>query len=814
MQGDFSQIRFNRGKNYTAVLEQQGRVALDADANEQVFIDACQSQTETIDAVGPYGGPTGNAGFQITMADGPEILIGPGRYYVNGLLCENPASLSYDSQPYLNAPANSSASSLISQLNASGGASVLQVWLQVWQRLLTALDDPCLLEPALGQADTTARLQTVWRVVARLAPTPPPPPAGPVPSCCQDMYAAGAPPASTGTMTAQTSPPAADCGCTPVAAAGYQGVENQLYRVEIHTGSAGNTQTTWKWSRENGSVVTAITGVSGSTVQVSSLGPDANLGFQAGQWVELTDDTLQFGPAPNSPGTLYQVQSIQPTDSSVTLAVPPGQPIVVDPSQNARMRRWDMSGPEVTATGIPLSLGSWMQLEGGIQVMFGPVPSGPNPVPGGPDPVLNIPPIFHSGDYWTIPARTATGQIEWPPCGSDDNAFQPPTSVTVYSAPLACIHPASAAASSSQNAPTVDDCRQLFSPLTDLTPPVPVEAVHVTGVSWVNDDVMTLDALVTNGLTITLDQAPTCPLSGANVIVTVELANPAAVDDLNVPLDPGNPRDPLRAPLTNLRTVTLIDTPVTLNGSAITWQMPAGWSETQMILLGNLNRYLFQGAPAQQWAKVRIRLLGQMIYTTASAGQVYLDGRALGQPGVRQDGVTPRLALRLPSGSGLLASDFEGWLYVAPILQTTAVLITPGAVTVEVGFLGRVTGVVVTGSSPPQPANPTAEIVVNYPALEDTTVTIGLTNADGSMNGVNTIVSIQPSTVTIPSGQTSVTVPINVVGNPGINTTLNFNISATVGNTPLGEWFANGTFSVTGAAPIILGTLKGPVLSE
>ena len=47
---------------------------------------------------------------------------------------------------------------------------MLQVYLEVWQRLVTALDDPCLREPALGQADTTARLQTVWRVVAGLVP--------------------------------------------------------------------------------------------------------------------------------------------------------------------------------------------------------------------------------------------------------------------------------------------------------------------------------------------------------------------------------------------------------------------------------------------------------------------------------------------------------------------------------------------------------------------------------------------------------------------------------------------------------------------
>ena len=32
MKGDFSRIRFNPAKNYTAVLEQQGRVALDSEA--------------------------------------------------------------------------------------------------------------------------------------------------------------------------------------------------------------------------------------------------------------------------------------------------------------------------------------------------------------------------------------------------------------------------------------------------------------------------------------------------------------------------------------------------------------------------------------------------------------------------------------------------------------------------------------------------------------------------------------------------------------------------------------------------------------
>jgi hypothetical protein len=813
MRGDFSRIRFNGAKNYTAVLEQQGRVALDADANEQCFIDAYRTQAETIDAVGQFGGPAGDAGFQISVPGSNEILVGPGRYYVNGLLCENPAGLSYDDQPCLIVPATAvTAAGLLAELTAGAGSSAIQFWLEVWQRVQTALDDPCLREPALGQADTTARLQTVWRVVAALVPTSLPPPqpvlrppvllppvegrtlsfstesaaprplvtqTGAGPDCCQEMYGATTLQASTGTLTASTSGPAADCGCGPVAAAGYQGIENQLYRVEIHTGG-NQAQATFKWSRENGSVVTAITKVSGSVVTVSSLGPDANLGFQAGQWVELTDDTLEFGPVPNLPGTLYQIQSVQPTDLSVTLAGPAGQTIPVDPGQNARMRRWDQSGPAATAIGVPLAAGSAIQLENGIEVSFG---SG----------------TFASGDYWTIPARTATGQIQWPPCGSDGNVAQLPTSVTVYRAPLACLHWTPPATSASAPGVQVEDCRMLFSPLTAIAPPSTVEALHVTAVSWVNDDVVTLDALVTSGLTITLDQAPTSPLGSANVVVTVELANQAAVDNFNLPLNSGNPRDPLKAPATNLRTVTVIDTPVTLTGTVVSWQLPDTGGEVQSILIQNLSSYLYQGAPAQQWAKVRIRLLGPMIYAVGAAGTAYLDGRVLGQPGTRQDGSTPRIDLKLPSGAGGTASDFDGWLYVAPILQTTAVLITPGAVSVTVNFLNQVTGVVVTGSSPASAATPTAEVVLNYPPLVETTVTIGLSNTDGSSNGVGNIVSV-PSTVTVPVGQTTVSFPISVIANPGAST-LNFNISVTVGVRLGGENLANGTFSVTGVVP-------------
>jgi len=98
MRGDFSRLPRSKGTGYTAVLEQQGRVALDADANEQRSIDARLRRSETIDVIGEFGGPVGNEGFAITVS-GDQILISAGRYYVDGLVAENPAPVSYDAQP-------------------------------------------------------------------------------------------------------------------------------------------------------------------------------------------------------------------------------------------------------------------------------------------------------------------------------------------------------------------------------------------------------------------------------------------------------------------------------------------------------------------------------------------------------------------------------------------------------------------------------------------------------------------------------------------------------------------------------------------
>ncbi|HEX2746111.1 MAG TPA: DUF6519 domain-containing protein [Streptosporangiaceae bacterium] len=748
LKGDFSRIRFERRKNYTAVLEQQGRVALDADANEQCFIDEYLRRSEIVDVVGQYGGPACDAGFEITVANG-QILIGPGRYYVDGLLCDNPASLPYDGQPFL-IPAETS-EILLAKTNRE---SVLQVYLEVWQRLITDLDDPCLREPALGQADTTARLQTVWRVVAEpVAPRIQPQVEvnTEITSCCQQMYAA-APQPATGTMSAGTSGPSADCGCEPIAAAGYQGIENQLYRVEIHE-PGDETTATFKWSRENGSVVSAVTGICGSALQLSTLGPDANLGFAAQQWAELTDDSYLFGEDPNQPGMLYQIQSIQPPTTSVTLAGPVAS---VDPGRHARLRRWDQSGPSAASSGIPLSAatgGTWFPLENGIQVTFS---NG----------------TYGSGDYWTIPARTASGQIDWPPSDGDGNAFQRPYSTQVRRAPLACIHGPGVIVVGGGTF-TVDDCRKLFRPLTAIPP-----AIHVEDVSWVNDDIMTVDQLAADGLTVTLDQAPSGPVTGANFIVTAEPISKVIKFENSI--------EPIQ------RSVSVVVATISVSGQTISWKFDAADGQSLQFL----KTLISEGANFGLFTRMRVKLLGQMIFASGPCGLIYLDGRAFGQPALRADG-TPRIDLQRPSGEGATASDLDAWFYLAPTLEVLSFEIVPSAVTVIADSADKVTGWYASSDPARQQVKIVATVTLNNPAFANTTVALDPGDA--------TVVSV-PRSITIDAGQPSGTFDITVITNPGTDASgheivKSFMITASLIVAPGTTQAVPCNFSVTGVQP-------------
>ena len=325
MRGDFTRSTFDPGKRYSGVRLQQGRVQLDADWNEQVDIDAHLRETGVRDLVGPCGAPRQGGGFRITATeDGRDLNISAGRFYVDGLLCELAAPTTYLRQPDLPEP-------------AAAQAGVHFVYLDVWRHHVTALEDPAIRETALGGPDTATRTRTVCQVrllrvagadqterVHCLSETRP-------------WQALTAPRearmrARTQEGTIPTDP------CVVPADSGYTRLENQLYRVEIHRGGALG-EATWKWSRENGSLVTGWTAQNGNELTVESAGRDRVLGFAEGDWVELTDEGRELR---GEPGLLVQITGVE---GNVLTVDPAGQAIArADFPLQPKVRRWDSDG--------------------------------------------------------------------------------------------------------------------------------------------------------------------------------------------------------------------------------------------------------------------------------------------------------------------------------------------------------------------------------------------------------------------------------------------------------------------------------------
>lgn len=441
MSGDFSRKTFNPKKHYSGVLKQQGRVDLDADWNEELDILQHRTNTETKDVIGASGVPKKGNSFKITAAVGAgDININPGHIYVGGLLCEleeTNAATTYFKQPYYPNPDTTN----FDTLTLSPPAYQLKdgtyiVYADAWQREVNYLDDPLIHEVALGEADTATRLQNVWQVKMLAV-------AAAAGINCKTNFPEWnniiAEP--TGKLNAQTKKvddPTNPCVLPPQA--GYKRLENQLYRVEIQKGGTlANTR--FKWSRENASVETTIDWVDGSILTVRDIGKDEVLGFAGGQWVEVVDEETTLK---GTPPQLIQILSVNAALREITLTTS------VIPNKNngkLKLRRWDQTVASATADGLTAAAG-WTDIEDGIQVSFS---AG----------------TYRAGDYWLIPARTATGEIEWPP-------YEIPNTSPVEQAPLGTKHSycrlalLKVTSTPSGKMVDVEDCRPLFPSLTEI----------------------------------------------------------------------------------------------------------------------------------------------------------------------------------------------------------------------------------------------------------------------------------------------------------------------------------------------------------
>jgi hypothetical protein len=496
MKGDFTRSTFKKEKHYSSVRMQQGRVQMDADWNEQQDIQAHLRQTEAKDVIGSTGVPKYGGGFNIgILTDASDLTNSPGRIYVDGILCELEAApvtailcksnsdiqiivpvWIADGQEFKNNQCieiveNSSVSWLarITAVNRETLTLTIEpitqgivvsnvekeiklfrittyftqqdypgadpgeinigtnlVYLDVWQRHITALDDEYIREKALGGPDTASRTKTVWQVKLQPANAS---------ECSQVVpgWQTGSV-KSDGKLSARAAPgEESDDPCILPPQAGYRRLENQLYRVEIHeSGTESIDNPTFKWSRDNGSIAASVKAISGKKITISHPVPGRLEEFAPGQWIEVNDDKHELR---GEPGTLVQIESVAGNELTLYQALSQAD---FPEEYNPKIRRWDCNGEEDVK--IAADNDGYLKLEDGVEIKFEPGK------------------YYQTGDYWLIPARSATGGIEWP-----GNVFKSPEGIKHHYCKLALVN-----YDNNSNFQFIQDCRPSFPPLNEI----------------------------------------------------------------------------------------------------------------------------------------------------------------------------------------------------------------------------------------------------------------------------------------------------------------------------------------------------------
>ena len=462
MFGDFSRSSFDRAKDFSLVRMQQGRVFTDADWNEQGDILRTADRAAIADIIGHAGFPQDDPGFGLTLANpSGALLIGPGTGYVAGVRHElrvysemkverqsgagaqtvwriTQGELLADGDTLSAGPANAPTFHVVSDFAQAedgtrtfktvrampnGTTAVRKVatllrqpfaemdalppdndeylaFLKSMDVTVTALDDPAIREVAFDGPDTATRDRTIWHVILYRRTVLLQRSLTAADLTCAAL-AGGIDPElgthSRGLLRARAEAAAANDGpCTLPPSAGYRSLENRLYRVEIHNGGAP-AEATYKWSPENAIHRTWYRTVDGPVLVVDSVGRDEQTALKAEDWVEIRDRGSILGERPGFFARIGEVIGNRITLAEIldpaTLQplTDAGEPDVDALPREAEVTRWEGGSPLPVAPVV----GAWSELENGVEIGFD---DG----------------RFQTGDYWTVPARSVTGNIEWP----------------------------------------------------------------------------------------------------------------------------------------------------------------------------------------------------------------------------------------------------------------------------------------------------------------------------------------------------------------------------------------------------------------
>lgn len=418
MRGDFSAWNKDRSHNFRGTLHQQGRVLLDRDWNAQTEVT---NEWQEISARDTFGADVAAVSadepesFKVTGASfaGTEVTVtaAKGHVWADGLLVESDKDMTRIAD-YLNDPLPTSVT--------GRDAVILETWLEE----LSAFQDPdLLLEPALGGPDTTERVQTAFRFrLFRMADG----------DTC-DTIDIEDDLSTHGKLNVELKATTTiDGDCPVVLEGGFTGFEHRLYRVEI--ADTDKAESYFKWSHFNGGLVgTGDFNNTDPTKPFVKIRGNKNAILYSGS-KNFYLEALEFDTQRGYWKVVYGAKAVLGDNDQIKLSAAGLFKGSVPDGKTLFFRLWN--GIDKVAKFTELTTERDLPDDLGIQIRFESAGK------------------YKPSDYWTFEVRT--GEIGNPPVLINN---LPPQGIFYHRVPLAEID-------WTQTPPEIEDCRQIFQPLT------------------------------------------------------------------------------------------------------------------------------------------------------------------------------------------------------------------------------------------------------------------------------------------------------------------------------------------------------------
>ena len=350
MASDRARNSYDASRAYRSVIAQQGRVTLEADINEESEIGVEALRLETIDIVGPAGTP--DDGYKV-VAPGNinEVTIGAGIYYLGGWRLELDQAVALNKQPdWLDAP----------PLPETGNGLVA---LLLTEQNVSAVEDQALREVALGGPDTAARrrLMQQFPLIGTGGDTC----ASAAATLAKDLAAEGITidPYSLQLLSdarlqvgfvPDGAPPDP---CTPAAAGGYLGADNQLIRVTVSAYDPQSKTGDILWGWNNASILyRTATDATGTLLTLLGAPVDQEHAPQQFQAVEILRSRAELKDGAFTPADMKDRNFIA-ADSGFVTTVATGYDF-----DSGTLILTDALPPEYIADANPLFIRLWQAI--------------------------------------------------------------------------------------------------------------------------------------------------------------------------------------------------------------------------------------------------------------------------------------------------------------------------------------------------------------------------------------------------------------------------------------------------------------------